>query len=123
MEKESEESLLFLKERLKYDPDSGLFFSTNPKSRSFGKVVGSVRDDGYVKLTYTIAGKCVYWLAHRVAWAFYYGKWPDKFIDHRDKVKSNNAILNLRDVDKSTNTYNYSREGKKFHGLSWCFPG
>jgi|AGFS01.1.fsa_nt_gi hypothetical protein len=122
MIKESDKSLAFLRERLHYDPITGIFVSTNLKSRFFGKQVGSIGSGGYVRLTFTIGNKTVYWLAHRVAWAFYYGKWPDKFIDHKDKDKVNNAILNLRDVDKSTNVYNYSREGKNSSGFRGVFP-
>ena len=46
------------------------------------------------------------YLAHRVAWAIYYGEWPRSEIDHIDRVKDNNAINNLRTVTRSENLKN-----------------
>lgn len=46
------------------------------------------------------------YLAHRLAWVLYYGEWPDQFIDHIDGNPSNNAISNLRVVDRTGNNIN-----------------
>lgn len=45
-------------------------------------------------------------LAHRVAWAITTGCWPKKQIDHIDGDRTNNAILNLREADQSTQNRN-----------------
>jgi hypothetical protein len=45
-------------------------------------------------------------MGHRVAWAIYYGDWPETEIDHIDRVKDNNRILNLRLVTRSENLRN-----------------
>lgn len=47
--------------------------------------------------------------AHRVAWAIYYGEHPKHEIDHKDGVRSNNAIKNLRDVPRLQNAKNICR--------------
>lgn len=44
--------------------------------------------------------------AHQVAWAIHYGVMPSKDLDHKDGCKSNNAILNLREVTNSENQQN-----------------
>ena len=44
--------------------------------------------------------------AHRLAWAHYYGSWPENMIDHIDGDRKNNSISNLRDVTNSANGKN-----------------
>jgi hypothetical protein len=48
-------------------------------------------------------------LAHRVAWAIYYGKWPDGHIDHANHRRDDNRIENLRDVSVQENCLNMTR--------------
>lgn len=36
----------------------------------------------------------------------YYGKWPEKWIDHIDGNKQNNDVNNLREVNKTQNAWN-----------------
>lgn len=120
--KESEEALQALKSSFSYDPETGLFMCINPLARRhFGKKAGTKRKDGYIRLAVTIDGKLKMFLAHRVAWAFHHGVWPSHFIDHKDKIKDNNRIDNLRDVEKSVNVYNYSRDGKNQTGFRGVF--
>jgi hypothetical protein len=54
-----------------------------------------------------------YYKAHRLAWYYYYGKWPVKQLDHIDGNKSNNAILNLREVTQTQNMYNQTKAHKQ----------
>ena len=45
-------------------------------------------------------------MAHRLAWLYVYAKWPTSDIDHINRVKHDNRIINLREVTKSENQYN-----------------
>lgn len=45
-------------------------------------------------------------LAHRAAWAMYYGEWPKGQIDHISGDPSDNRISNLRDVSQTINAQN-----------------
>lgn len=120
--KESGEALQALKSSFSYDPETGLFTCINPLARRhFGKVAGTKRKDGYVRLGVKIDEKLKMFLAHRVAWVFHFGVWPSHFIDHKDKIKDNNRIDNLRDVKKSVNVYNYSRGKKNQTGFRGVF--
>lgn len=60
---------------------------------------------------------------HRVIWAWFYGKWPDHIIDHRDNNAENNRIKNLRECSHSQNTMNSklrSDNASGYKGVSWC---
>jgi hypothetical protein len=51
------------------------------------------------------------YLAHRVAWAFYYGQ-PDQDVDHIDGDPTNNRIENLRSVKHKENQQNIRKARK-----------
>lgn len=87
-----------LKARLRYEPETGKFFSK-------GRVVGCINKDGYVQIH--AFGRT--WLAHRLAWLYVYGEFPRQEIDHIDQVKTNNQISNLRDVSRQENARNILR--------------
>lgn len=55
-------------------------------------------------------------LAHVVAWALYYGEWPDQFIDHIDGDRSNNRIDNLRKVSRMDNQRNVKMSARNKSG-------
>jgi hypothetical protein len=52
----------------------------------------------------TLLGRNV--LSHRVAWAIHHGRWPSMFIDHKNGIRNDNRLENLREVDLETNTRN-----------------
>ncbi len=92
-----------LSEVVKYDPLSGVFcWATTRKGCSAGKEIGTLKDNGY--LHFGIDGKK--YLVHRLAWLYVYGEMPPHDIDHIDGCRTNNAIKNLRSVDRSTNLEN-----------------
>lgn len=47
-------------------------------------------------------------LAHRVAWAIYYGYWPKNDLDHINGDRSDNRIHNLREATRTENNANRS---------------
>jgi len=93
-----------LHELLDYDPISGVFrirvYRGGPKKK--GDVAGSLTNQGYRQIRVD-GGR---YKAHRLAWLYMYGKWPCGYIDHIDGNPSNNAIANLRDVDRTGNARN-----------------
>lgn len=92
-----------VRELLDYDPTSGTFRRRISRGRTHvGAIAGSVRRDGYLEIQ--IDGKK--YMAHRVAWLMVYGTWPSCEIDHRDGVKTNNSIVNLRECTRAENNQN-----------------
>ena len=104
-----------LKAVVSYDEMTGLFRWLHAKSgrgmkkpRLAGHIAGSVnKHSGYVVIY--IGSKAYF--AHRLAWLYVFGKWPDNYIDHINEKRSDNRINNLRDVPSGTNLLNRSKEG------------
>ena len=91
-----------LKYLLTYDADTGLFYNR------FGKKMGTLNKRHnyvYVGVDYKL------YRAHRLAWFYTHGKWPEGDIDHINGVRDDNRLANLRDVTRSFNLLN--RSGKK----------
>jgi len=92
-----------LKELLDYDPDTGHFaWRVDRGSAYAGKRAGYLNCYGYRKIE--ICGRA--YAAHRLAWLYVYGEGPATDVDHIDRNKSNNSILNLRLATDSENVQN-----------------
>lgn len=89
-----------LRARLDYDPSTGAFVWRDGAKR--GVRAGTLKAEGYRFIW--IGGKQR--LAHRLAWLYAYGEWPQKIIDHRNREKDDNRIVNLRQAGDSENQYN-----------------
>ena len=93
-----------LKQILNYDPLTGVFTRkvTLCNRAIAGSVAGSLDKDGYTQIG--ISGK--HYHAHRLAWLYVYGYFPEHDIDHIDRDKSNNKIDNLRHATRQCNIRN-----------------
>lgn len=102
---ESNLTLERLKELFSYEPSVGEFVrrSACPGRRCHaGAVAGARNHKGHIYIT--IDGRK--YAAHRLAWLYMCGSWPDGVIDHVNGVKDDNRISNLRDVDGCVNQQN-----------------
>jgi hypothetical protein len=89
-----------LKKHLTYCPKTGLFTwikTGKPASQNPNK-------SGYLRVR--VAGRLYY--AHRLAWLYMTGEWPDGDIDHINERKNDNRMLNLRACSRSENKQNVS---------------
>lgn len=92
-----------LKELLSYDPDTGAFtwLVTTSNRAPAGTRAGSSSHE-YV----TIRVDKRRYPAHRLAWLYMTGGWPEAQIDHRDQDRSNNRWANLRGATLTENNRN-----------------
>lgn len=94
-----------LKELLSYDPATGVFTwlqTVRNGSVHAGAIAGVCSNGDYVRIQ--IRGRL--YLAHRLAWLYVTGSWPDGTIDHVDTCKSNNRFSNLRLATAASNGWN-----------------
>ena len=101
---------------LNYNPRTGLFtWVRSSGNKREGDIAGNF--DRYVLIM--LDGKRYY--AHRLAWLYVHGEWPEGEIDHINRNKHDNRIENLRLVTSAENKWNvggavgvsfYKRTGK-----------
>lgn len=111
-----------LKEILEYQPDTGLFFwKKNGKGIKKNRKAGHLSKEGYVDIRI----KNYSCPAHRIAWFMMTGSWPDNFIDHINRIRSDNRFINLRQATKSENAQNTkipSNNTSGYKGVVWHKP-
>lgn len=90
-----------LRETHTYDRETGQF-ERRLKNVRRGKMPGSLTWNGYL----VICIDQMDYRAHRLAWLYCYGRWPKCHLDHRNGIKSDNRIANLRPATKSQNGFN-----------------
>lgn len=88
---------------LSYDALTGEFFAKKASaSRAVGRKLGTLHSTGYVVIR--INDKL--YKAHRLAWLYMTGKFPELRIDHINRIKNDNRWENLREVSHSQNCEN-----------------
>jgi hypothetical protein len=105
-----------LKERIDYNPLTGVFVWKRPTYKSnvkIGSVAGCIDKSGYKKIA--IEGEP--YMGHRLAWLYVHGEWPD-VVDHINGVRDDNRITNLRNV-----SYRENSQNREIHRNNGAIPG
>lgn len=84
---------------LRYEAETGHFYWQNRRKDHDGKRAGYVSTKGYRQIKLCDVAQ----MEHRLAWLMTYGELPSDQIDHRNEIKSDNRINNLRDATNQTN--------------------
>lgn len=96
-----------LKELLHYDPRTGLFTWVKKRARTsfkVGDVAGGFDSDGYICITINNSQ----YLAHRLAFLYMTGKFPDNQVDHDNHCRDDNRWKNLNPATNAANNKNKS---------------
>ena len=114
-------SIEYLHKRLRYEPETGRLFwrdcNEMPKhwrTRYADKeALSAINKRGY--LHGSVNSKTL--LAHRVAFAMFYGEWPSMEIDHNNGVPVDNRIKNLRSATPQQNRKNTAMRSDNTSGV------
>lgn len=124
-----------VRELLDYDPVTGVFtwkprrLSEFPSGRickswnaQYAGTIAGCPKDGYIQVSINDQR----YRAHRLAWLWSKGRWPpkSKYLDHRNGIRNDNKIANLRPATpsqsaKNTTTYSDHR-GLYKNGSGWA---
>ena len=86
-----------LKELLNYDPATGVFTWLVSRGRvKASSVAGHVHSRGYIVIM--VDGRRH--LAHRLAFVYMTGTFPDDQVDHINEIKADNRWINLREATR-----------------------
>lgn len=103
-----------LKTLLDYDPQTGVFRrKTKWGRKNIGDEPGCLSPQGYWQIG--LLGKT--YPAHRLAWLYHYGVWPENDIDHINRNRADNRIENLRAVTRSVNLHNSAPSRRNSSGV------
>lgn len=109
-----------LKEVLHYSPDTGIFVWLKRTSNrvEIGSMAGSLEGTGYQSIR---IDKIAH-LAHRLAFLYMEGYFPENDVDHINRVRDDNRWENLRHVSRSCNMRNKTKPVNNISGVvgvSW----
>ena len=104
----------YLRSVLHYEPETGIFTRKVRTSRSVkvGDVAGCPDGGGYLRINV----QSRLYRAHRLAWLYVYGEWPEDQLDHINRNRSDNRIANLRAVTNKQNGQNASKSSNNTSG-------
>ena len=107
-----------LRSLVHYDPETGVFtwlrreeadrHSKAWNTRYASKNAGSIMSHGYVEITLGTGEKRERYTAHRLAWLYIHGEFPEGQIDHANRDRADNRICNLRLATQTQNNHNMS---------------
>lgn len=95
--------------------DGSLYWKVRPTNRvKVGDEVGVVASNGYRVTSY----KGKQYMVHRLVWEYHNGSIPEGMeVDHKDRVRDNNRIENLRLATRGQNSQNHPKHGHNKLGI------
>jgi hypothetical protein len=125
----------YLRDCFDYDPETGVVrWKIRPRehfdndrawkifnSQNAGRECRTKASYGYLRCTLHFEGEVRWHFVHRIAWALTTGSWP-KEIDHRNGVRDDNRLSNLREATRTENHQNRAKRRDNTTGfVGVCF--
>jgi hypothetical protein len=95
--------------------DGHLIRRVSVKGSPVGTVIGTIRPRGY--MVAVIDRKS--YRVHHLVWMYHYGQFVEE-LDHRNRVRNDNRIENLRPCTHSQNLGNTVARVHKYKGVTFC---
>lgn len=109
-----------LQENYLYEPETGLFRHRFTRGRKTAMAVAGAKD-AQGRINIGVNGKL--YKAHRLAWLYVHGRWPNQCIDHINGNATDNRIENLREVTHAQNMQNLRKaRSDSTSGLMGAMP-
>jgi len=103
-----------LRELVFYDESSGdIRWIVKKGPKNPGDLAGYLRSDGYIYIR--LDG--VLYSAHRIAWLYMNGSFPDSCVDHKNGIKNDNRKENLRSASMQENMRNRGTQKNNTSGF------
>lgn len=83
-----------------------------------GKEAGTKTENGYIRVKYL--GRS--YMAHVIIWAMFHGSLPDHQVDHKNRVRDDNRIENLRLATHGENVANSKMRSNNTSGDRGVYP-
>ena len=116
----TELTLGLVRDLFDYNPDTGIL--TNKMARGSRAKAGGIAGFVSKSTEYLMVGVNGYkYLVHRVCFLHYHGHLPST-VDHKDTIRINNRILNLRGCTRNQNAFNSKKPKTNMSGIkgvSW----
>ena len=115
----------YLRKRLRYEPETGKLFwkdCASMSNRWRGQYAGKEAFKSVCLGYHTGSIDDATFKAHRIAWAIHYGEWPNGPLDHKNGVRTDNQIENLRLATPQENMRNRAMSRNNTSGacgVSW----
>jgi hypothetical protein len=111
-----------VKKLLDYNPETGNLIwkrrdcaPASWNTKFAGKIAGSMTlANGYMK----IGINNISYLQHRIIWVWVYGYLPEKEVDHINRVRHDNRLINLREANPAQNRQNRSKSSNNTSGIT-----
>lgn len=103
-----QELIVKLRRNYFYDAKKGILVN-----RESNKAVkGQMKKNGYLQVTMRLKGKRILYYYHRLIWAYFHCRFPTLQLDHINGMKTDNRIVNLREVTQTQNMLNRVHQWK-----------
>jgi hypothetical protein len=98
-----------VKRWLSYSPETGKIIWKRDRNNRIkaGRLAGNWNNRGYL----VIGLENKKYVASRLIWLYIHGQWPVNEIDHINRDKRDNRLVNLRDVTHAQNSFNRENWG------------